>query len=132
ATDIAPNSTADAHASATAVNSGGAVDRPAALGEAATGAARAHGQHLGENRDRGVGRRVRAEVEARRAREAVEALFREARLEEPLATLRLRLTRADCADVERLAGERRREGGHVEPLLVREHDHRGVAVQLEL
>ena len=42
--------------------------------------------------------------------------------------LRLRAPRADRADVEGVARQRGGQRGHVEPLLVREHDDRGVGV----
>ena len=50
------------------------MNRAAALDEAATRAARADRQHLGQDRDRGLARCMRAEVEARGARETVAAV----------------------------------------------------------
>ena len=56
----------------------------------------------------------------------------DARLEQPLAALRLRPPRADRADVERSVRERGRERRNVELLVVREDDDRRVAVGRDL
>ena len=72
ATAIAPNSAAEAQASRTAGTQAGAVDRPAALGEPAAGAAGADRQHLREDRDRHLRGSVRAQVEPSRAGEPFE------------------------------------------------------------
>ena len=63
------------------------------------------------------------------ARELVDG---QARLEQPLAAVRLRDPAAERADVERVAAQRGGERRHVELVVVREHDHRRVAVELEL
>src|SRR6266516_145806 len=109
----------------------GDVDAAAAIAEAAALTPCAHGQDLGEDRDRGLGRRVGPEVEAGRPGDPIEALLRDACLEQPLAALRLRLARADRAHIERFARERGRQRRDVEPLLVGEDDHGRVGVELE-
>ena len=77
-------------------------------------AARAHGQDLGDDRDRRLGGRRRAEIEAARACDAARwLLLVDTRLEQPLAARYLVAPRAERTDVERLARQR----AHAEPAM---------------
>src|SRR3954451_5881906 len=75
------------------------VDALCRLAGRAAAAACAHCQDLREDRERRLGRRVRAEVEAGRAVHALQRILRHAFLQEPLAPLLLIPPRADRADV---------------------------------
>ena len=86
-TAIAPKSAAERAREEDCRHSGGGVNRAAALGQAPPGAAGANGQHLGQDRDGGLGGRVRAEVQACQAGQPLELFLGEAGLEQPLAPL---------------------------------------------
>ena len=61
----------------------------------------------------------------------LELLVGQARLDELVAALRLRLPRADRADVERVGARARLQRGHVELEVVGEDDDRGAVVGRE-
>ena len=102
--------------------------RPAEVRSGPTGAAGADGEDLREDRQRGLGRRDGADVEAARPLDAVERLLRDAGLEQALTPPRLRRPAAEGADVERVRRERGLERRHVELLVVGQDDDGGVAI----
>src|SRR5438094_3379236 len=91
--------------------------------EAAALAPRADGEDLGQDRERRLARRRRAEVEPGGPAQTLELLGRDAFFEQALAALLLGPPRANGSDVEGVARECAHDRGHVPALLVREHDH---------
>src|SRR5438067_9121528 len=72
------------------------------------------GDDLGEDRERRLGGRVRADVEAARAGDPLERVLGDAGLEQPLAPPLLVSPRTERTDVERLRLQRPLQCGHVE------------------
>src|SRR4051812_19637648 len=95
------------------------VPQPPAL------ATRARGDDLAEDRDRRLGRGVRADVETGRPADALELVIGHAILAEQSATTLLVSMRADPSDIERVARERALDHRQVELVVVREDDDRG-------
>ena len=108
------------------------VDPLLRLAQRAARAMGAHGEDLGEDRERRLLLRVRADVEPARADDPRKLLLGDARLEQPLAAALLVAARAERADVERLGLERRDQRGLVELVVVREDDDRRLVVGRDL
>src|SRR6186713_2972482 len=77
--------------------------------ERAAGASRAAGEDLREDGDGDLGRRVGADVETRRARDAVDRVYLHAGFQEPLAPALLVSAGAEGTDVESIGLERTNE-----------------------
>src|SRR5579859_5399836 len=92
------------------------------------GAIRADGDHLGEHRERGLARRVGADVEPRRSRDPAELLVGHPFLAQDATPTLLVPARADPADVEGAARKRAADHGQVELVVVCEHDHGGAEI----
>ena len=86
---------------------GDLVDAPAGVGQPAALAAVAHGDDLAHDRERGLLRAERAEVEPDRRRDARLVGLGDAELEQAVAALGLRPARAHGADVGRLGARAR-------------------------
>ena len=87
---------------------------------------------LGQDGDGGLLRRVRADVEADRPRDALELLVADARLAQAVAALLLRAAGAERADVADAAPQRARDGRVVQLGIVREHRDVILGPQLDL
>ena len=101
------------------------AQRPAA-------AAGPYGEDLGQDRERRLLLRVGADVEAARAHDPVELLLRHARLEQAAPAALGRPARAERADVERLALERRLQRRLVELVVVGQDDDGRLVVGRDL
>src|SRR5207253_10306580 len=89
-------------------------------------------EHLAEDRHRGLGGSLGADVEPARTRDALQSLLVDALSQQTLSTSRLVLAPAERANVERLRLEAVLQRGNVEFVVVRQDDNRRLIVRLNL
>src|SRR6266513_677976 len=89
-------------------------------------------EDLGEDRERRLGGRDRADVEPGRAGDALELSLVDTRLQQPLAPTLLVSAGAERADIERLCHQRAVDRRHIELVVVRQHDDSRLIIGLHL